>query len=372
MSRQTLVPWPLLQLAIKRVPGKAKRMTEEDAVHIGKVKNGEEENNEIITTKPLQGNQTTCAEDAIPWPRSVGLIKMKVQTELNTRMPDDRNACMIVEMCVTKYGVLLVADMANRRLKAFSPEHKFLSFVDILSTPLSVAVINETKAVVSDSDKHLNFVDISDTRAISITNTIKLDYEVLSTAGALSKILVIAITKPTSVKMLDLDGTEIWSVEADANGKRLFVDPFALKTPKIVVADFIGQTVTVIDCNGGKIVRRLNLIGNGLAGLTFDSHNNMYVMFHESNDVRVFSEDMKQRRILLAWWGGWGGWMDVLFNPWPKPIRWQCYITPYKIYYSLRKGGTSIAFNSVTSELYVSYASPLDFIDCFKLSLDGI
>ena len=370
MSRQTLVPWPLLQLAIKRVPGKAKRMTEEDAVHIGKIDGGKQENDDIITTKQLQGNQTTCVEDSIPWPRSVGLIKMKVQTELNSRMSDDRNACMIVEMCVTKYGVLLVADMANRRLKAFSPELKFLSFVDILSPPLSVAVINEIKAVVSDSDKHLNFVDISDTRAISITNTIKLDYVVLSVVEALTKIVVIAVTKPKSIKMLDLEGKEIWRAERDAQGNLLFENPeyvasFGPDCHKIVVSDFIGQTLTYIDCNSGKVVKKFHLLGRGPAGLTFDSHNNIYVMCNKSNDVRVFSEDLKQGRVLLAWWGGLMNFiLDYLHFPKRRLQR-------HTIYHTLRKGGTSIAFNSRTSELYVSYESSSDSIDCFKLSLNG-
>ena len=193
---------------------------------------------------------------------------------------------------------------------------------------------------------------------------------VLSVAEALSELVVIAVTKPKSIKMLDLEGAEIWTVETDAQGNRLFENPecvasFGPDSHKIAVSEFIGQTLIYIDCNSGKVVKKFHLLGRGPAGLTFDSHNNIYVMCNKSNDVRVFSEDLKQGRVLLAWWGGLMNFiLDYLHFPKRRLQR-------FTIYHTLRKGGTSIAFNNGTSELFVSYDSSSDTIDCFKLSLNG-
>ena len=366
LPNRASVPWPLLQIAIEHVPGKAKRKTEEKDIETGKL-----DRNVSIATKDLNGKQTAGSEDSTPWPRSVGLIKLKRYTELKTRLSDDPNTCKIVEMSVTKEGVLLVVDMFNKRLKAFSPENRFLSCVNILNVPLSVAVIDATTAVVTADDKRLNFIDISDLRAMKISNTIKLDYIVLGIANALSKLVVIALTKPRCVKMLELNGTEICSIETDAQGNPLFGKPeyitsFGTKSQEVIVSDYLKQRLTFINCKDRMVIRKVKLIGMGPEGLAIDSHNNVYAVFHDDNDIRVFSEDLKQSRVLLAWWGGW---LDYILNSWHS--YYQRYRVPYPVYYSLRNGGTAIAFNSVTSELYVSYDTAPDSIDCFKLSLDG-
>ena len=190
---------------------------------------------------------------------------------------DDASVCKIVELSVTKKGAILVTDKATKRLKLFSSNHILLSYLDIPNGPLGVVAIDDIdfpKAVVSAKDKCIHVIDISDFRTMVIINTIQLDYVILSIATCLNKMVVIAISKPRSVKMLEWDGTVIWTLKEDKKDKPLFgkavrIASFGSENQKVVVSDYKCKTLSFIDCKDGTIIRRLNLTDVGPMGLTF-------------------------------------------------------------------------------------------------------
>ena len=73
------------------------------------------------------------------------------QTNLYAKLGDDKYACKIVGMCITKQGLVLLADINKSKL-LFTTTNNPLSCITIPRGPLSVALMDEITALVGRQD----------------------------------------------------------------------------------------------------------------------------------------------------------------------------------------------------------------------------
>ena len=98
---------------------------------------------------------------------------------------------------------------------------------------LYVTVTEDDIAVVSTDCKKLHFLDISDPSSASVQRSVSLGYTALGITTYKDKLVVTACTTPPSVRMIDTNGKEIWSVSKGLDNEQLFVTPCFIVASKI-------------------------------------------------------------------------------------------------------------------------------------------
>ena len=256
-------------------------------------------------------------------------------------MDSDDYDCSIFDLAVTSNGTLLLADFDNMNIKSVSPDNGVLSVLKMSSSALTVTALDATTAVASSDNKSLYIIDISDPTALAIKKKIQLSFSVIFLAKYRSGLIVTCDTEPTSTKLIDLSGKELWSITKDESGEDLFDYPCGIVLSEIdyedtaVVIDYAMDTITLLGAENGCLMRVKNLDKKQPNGITIDNDFNVYVVYMTSNEISVWSRDFKSNRILLS----------------ENDFAWR----PRAIMYS-----------EVTDSLYISYLKR-NKIDCFRL-----
>ena len=309
---------------------------------------------------------------------NVSLPRVTEKSDLLMKIENDQHACYIVGISITPEGVVLFADLNNRKLKAFSHANAYLSSVKIPHGPLNVAVVDHTKALVSANNMKIHVMDISNIEAIAIAGTINLDFKVLGVAPCNRHIVVTAMTNPRSVKMIDWNGNVIWSRAADNNRAPLFKAPdyiatFGPENQNVVVSDYRSVVLTYLNGDDGQVQARLDSLpeigtrkakffsqpGVASRDLTFDKFNNLFITYPERNEICVISEDLEHGDVLVGVQNWFASLSSVLGFNQKRPV--DC-----------REQPSVVACNTTTDELYVSYFYCSNFVDHFKLSYDDL
>ena len=273
--------------------------------------------------------------------RCLSQIDITKMTPLKVKMAEDF-LCIINGMDITRDGNLLLADWNNKKVKLFSPDNKLLFSLLLADNPFAIAVINEKTAAVSTNDKSLHILDISDPNSVSVQSSLHLGYLVTGMTPVNGNLVVTRWSKPTSVKMVDVNGREIWSVSTDQSGQTLFKKPRSVVSivkrdqTRIVVTDWGKDTLTVLDAKTGKHIKTIDVEEKAPHGITADNEGNVYVCYFHTKEICVWSKDFKESRTLLS------GNM-------------------------LSSGPRDILYNNITDELFVSYRIT-DQADKFQLS----
>ena len=274
--------------------------------------------------------------------RDISQIHISKPISMTVRTSGDKEACKVEGMDVTRNGLLLLGDRKNKKVKIFSAKNKFLSEVKLPSLPYDVAIMNEERAIASLDDEKRYILNIGNPSRICIQESIPFGYCVTGMTACDNNLIVIRWNEPRCVKLIDLNGLELWSTLADNHGVQLFKTPYSVATsvindrPVILVTDWSTETLTFLDASDGRFINAVDLKGKAPRGLTTDDDGNIYVCCSKTNEICVWSADMKQSRILIS---------SNKLQPDPMDV----------------------SYNSYTDELLVSYRTA-DVIDRFQLS----
>ena len=271
-------------------------------------------------------------------------IVARKMSHMNITSPKDNNKPYVNGLAVTDNGTLLVADYFNKTLKLFSQDTTLLSSVPLSAGCNDVTVTEDDIAVVITRDKTLHFLDISNPPSPSVQRPMQLGYDVWGITTNKDKLVVSACTTPPSVRMIDMNGKEVWSVSKDPDNQQLFGTPRYIVTSKIndtetvIVSDRMKHTLTLLNANNGSLVKIVDMEGKGPRGITVDNDGNIFMACDETRGIYVWSNDFTKSRTLIS----------------QKDLE----MTP-----------RYIAYSSSTDTLYIGYNRACDYIERFQLSM---
>ena len=247
-------------------------------------------------------------------------------------------------LAVTDNGTLLVADFNNGTLKVFSQDSTLVSSVPLSDGCDDVTVTEDDIAVVSTRDKTLHFLDITNPPSPSVQRSVTLGYSAWCIATYKEKLAVTTRTTPPSVRMIDRNGKEVWSVSKGPDNQQLFDVPHYIVTSKInttetvIVSDWGMETLTLLNANNGSLLKIVDMLGTGPLGITVDNNGNIFVACYITSEICVWSNDFTKSRTLIS----------------GKDLE----ITP-----------GCIAYSRSTDTLFIGYCDDCDYIERFQLSM---
>ena len=272
-------------------------------------------------------------------------IVARKRSHVNITSPKDNTKPSVGGLAVTDNGTLLVGDYYNRKLKVFSQDNTLLSSVTLSDWCNDVTVTEDYIAVVSTYDKKLHFLDITDPpTSASVQRSISLGYHVLAITTYKDMLVVTANTIPRSVRMIDMNGKEVWSVTKGPDNQQLFDTPLYIVTSKIndtetvIVSDKRKETLTLLNANNGSLLKIVDMKGKCPRGITVDSNGNIFVACDKTSEICVWSNDFTKSRTLISR-------KDIEMVP-------DC-----------------IAYSRSTDTLYIGYIGVCDYIERFQLSI---
>ena len=253
------------------------------------------------------GNQTARSSSAVTGHPSLP-VKLTKKDKINVKLKDDTSDCLIFGLDTTVYGTVILADQDNCKLKVVSPEGQLLSSLTLPGKPKGVVVINKTEAAVSMANKQIGFIDIADSGDLSLKCIITMEQYVRGITATKNNLVVICDTSTgslRSVQMIDRRGKIMWTTTSDSEGKNLFKYAWYLTTysgddcDTVIVTDWEGQTITVLDAGTGKVVKVCYVKGKKPWGVTVDDNGNVYVCY-DSGEITVWSKSMEVERCLVS------------------------------------------------------------------------
>ena len=275
----------------------------------------------------------------------ISQIVARKMSRTNITSPKDNNKPSMNGLAVTDNGTLLVSDYHNRTLKVFSQDNTLLSSVPLSAECIDVIVTEDDIAVVSTDDKKLHFLDIYDPpTSASVQRHMQLGYIVWGITTYTDKLVVTTYTTPRSVRMIEMNGKEVWSVSKGPDNQELFDVPRYIVTSKIndtetvIVSDCEKETLTLLNANNGSLLKIVDMKGKFPRGITVDNNGNIFVACGRTMEICVWSNDFTKSRKLISR-------KDLEREP-------DC-----------------IAYSRSTDTLYISYYEDCDYIEIFQLSM---
>ena len=287
----------------------------------------------------FQAGRTKLAKkDAV----DISHIVVRKMSHMDIRSSKDDLQPVVGGLAVTDNGTLLVG--ARRTLKVFSQDNTLLSSVPLSDVCTDVTVTEDGIVVVSTGDEKLHFLDITDPPSSSVERSISLGYNVLTVTPYKDKLVVTADTTPPSVRMIDINGKEVWSVSKGPDNQQLFDVPRYIVTSKIndtetvIVSDWKKGTLTLLNANNGSLLKIVDMKGKCPLGITVDNDGNIFVACYETREICVWSNDFTKSRTLISQ-------KDLGLDP-------RC-----------------TAYSSSTNTLYISHNGYYDYLERFQLSI---
>ena len=152
-------------------------------------------------------------------------IRAKKMSHLMIKTADDKASPAVAGMVAKDNDILVVSDGSNKVLKVFSAD-KLLSSVKLSTGCYGVTVTEDKVAIVSTRDKKPHFLNISEPSSVPIQKSLSLNYWVRGITSYNGKLVVARFDKPQSVKLINMDGQEVWSVSKGPDGQQLFAKPY--------------------------------------------------------------------------------------------------------------------------------------------------
>ena len=277
---------------------------------------------------------------------NISQIVARKMSHMNITSPKDNNKPRVNGLAVTDNGTLLVGDYYNKTLKVFSQDNTLLSSVPLSDWCNDVTVTEDGIAVVSTGDGKLHFLDISDPPTSSVQRSVSLGYFVWAITTYSDKLVVTTRTTPRSVRMIDRNGKEVWSVSKGPDNQQLFDAPWYIVTSKIndtetvIVTDWRKETLTLLNANNGSLLKIVDMEGKDPRGITVDNDGNIFVACSRTREICVWSNDFTKSRTLIS----------------GKDLEWK---------------PDCIAYSRSTDTLYIGYYYDCDYIERFQLSMAG-
>ena len=269
-------------------------------------------------------------------------ILAKKMTPLMINTKDDNETPLVYGMVAKDNDILIVSDFNNKIIKVFSRDI-LLSSVKLLDPCYHVTVADDATAIVRAGEKKVHLMDISEPSSVSIQRTETLNCRVSGISSNNGKLVVTTLDEPPSVKLIGMDGQEVWSVSKGPDNQQLFAKPFEVVVQiidgidTVIVSDGGKESLTLLDASDGKLLKMVDKKGKDSHGMTVDSFGNILVCNRSTAEVHMYSSDFTKSATLLT--------KNDLYE---KPIE--------------------LAYNWSTCTLYVGYQNNKE-IDRFKISL---
>ena len=232
-------------------------------------------------------------------------MRAKKMSPLMINTADDKDTPNVNGMVATDNDILFVSDWRNKVLKVCSAD-KLLSSVKLSTGCYGVTVTDDKVAIVSTADKKLHFLDITEPSSASILKTLSLNYWVVGIASYNGELVVTRFDEPQSVKLIDMDGQEVWSVSKGPDSQQLFAKPYDVVVQTIdgkdtvIVSDWGRKSLTLLDASNGELLKVADTKGKGPHGMTVDNFGNIFVCYCFASEVHVYSSDFTKSAILLT------------------------------------------------------------------------
>ena len=287
------------------------------------------------------GSTTLEKKDAV----EICHIVARKMSHMNITSPKDNDQPLVGGLAVTDNGTLLVCDCNNTTLKVFSQDTTLLSSVPLSDWCDDVTVTEDDIAVVSTRDKTLHYLDISNPPLSSVQRSVTLGYSVWAITSYTDRLVVTTFsTSPPSVRMIDMNGKEVWSVSKGPDNQELFGAPLYIVTSNIndtetvIVSDWMKETLTLLNANNGSLMKIIDMKGKYPLGITVDNDGNIFVACYTTDEICVWSNDFTKSRTLIS----------------EK---------------DLERRPACIAYSRSTDTLYIGYYGVCDYIERFQLSM---
>ena len=313
-----------------------------DEVNLGSIK-------EIL--KPV-GKMKDVPDVAFPQPKEkkhrnvvdVSKIRAKKTSIFNIKTAEDTKTCGIYSMAITGNDTLIIADGPNKTVKFFRPDNTLLTTFKVSEIVQGLEVIGDSEAVVSTTGNKIHFLDISALPSVALRKSISLTYTA-TRFNICSDSIIVACqrTNPASLKRIDRNGEEIWSIPTELDNQQLFEKPYGVQmitfngTKAVMVTDWGKKTLTVVDASNAAVLNITDLKDKSSCGLTVDDVGNIFICCTLTREILVLSKDLSQCQVLLKG-------QDIQMNP------------------------LNVLYKKLTGELYVTYDNA-DEIERFQLSV---
>ena len=232
-------------------------------------------------------------------------IRAKKMSPLMINTADDKDTPEVQGMVATGNDILVVSDCNNKVLKVFSAD-KLLSSVKLSHYCSGVTVTEDKVAIVSTQDNKLHFLDIAGLSSVSIQKSLSLNYWVRGITNYNGKLVVTRFDKPQSVKLINMDGQEVWSVSKGPDSQQLFAKPYDVVVQAIdgkdtvIVSDWDRESLTLLDASNGELLKVVDMKGKDPHGITVDKFGNILVCYQLASEVHVYSSDFTKSAIFLT------------------------------------------------------------------------
>ena len=226
-----------------------------------------------------------------------GTLNLTRQRVTNVRIPSDERTCSIAGLDTTTAGQLILTDYNNSNVKLFSPDGELISSLRLSEIPWDVTVVDECTAAVSMLfSSQIVILDLGPGGQLSVRRTISLDRRARGITCYKNNIIIAC---GDSVRMINMEGELQWST--DSPDEQLFVAPLYLTVGSgfgpatVVVSDSVKHTITVLDADSGKLIKVCDVEGRMPTGITGDNCGTVYVLYHRTRDIGVWSGEMVER-----------------------------------------------------------------------------
>ena len=233
-------------------------------------------------------------------------LRAEKSGSLNAKMKGDKHSCSIVGMTVTHNGTIVMTDYKNKNLKYFSTEDNVLSVLGLPSRPTTITTMTATTIVVAAANNKIYRITPTDQSRLTITGESQLLGYILAITHYNGYLVVTCMTEPRCTRMIDIQGNQKWSVSTDDSGKELFTWPCGVVSTSIngidviVVSSYGNDTLTLLDAADGRLIRTIELDGKMPSGITLDNNGNMYNCYWQTDEICVWSKELKKNKILLS------------------------------------------------------------------------
>ena len=228
---------------------------------------------------------------------AAGTLNLTRQGETNVRISSDKRTCWITGLDTTTAGQLILTDNHNYNVKLFSPDGELISSLRLSGIPWDVTIVDECTAAVSMWFSQIVILDLGPGGQLSVRRTISLDRDTWGITCYKNN-LIIACAH--SVRMINMEGELQWST--DFHDEQLFVEALYLTVRSgfgpatVLVSDWQKDTITVLDADSGKLIKVCDVEGRMMPyEITVDNYGTVYVVYHLSQEIGVWSGEMVER-----------------------------------------------------------------------------
>ena len=230
--------------------------------------------------------------------------RISLRKSVHIHSDEDTKGSLINAIAVTDDGKRILADFNNQNLKLFGPTMKLLSSFYLTSAARGLCYMGKNEILVSNREKHLLFMKISDENLIH-ERKLKVKYPVNALACD-ENIYLFRGSNPPSIRKIDKTGKTLWKVSKYNLGQKLFKSAcdIACSTlngdTRVVASDDQAETITMLDGQTGNILAIKNFKGKEPRSLATDVHGNIFVCYAKTHEICMLTRNLTEEKVLLC------------------------------------------------------------------------